>query len=128
MKALILTLCLAIFAPAALACSCLPNPPVPDALKQAHVVFLGKVVAIKNHSEHQNRVDFKVETHFKGEGDTVFTGKHGASCGYGFKVGERYVVYAFKADGQLHASLCTRTKLARVVPKEVEELRSLTKK
>lgn len=40
---------------------------------------------------------------------TVATHEGGASCGFGFRVGERYLVYAYGARGRLTTNICTRT-------------------
>ena len=52
---------------------------------------------------------FTVERALRGlEGASagVTTGTGGGDCGYAFKAGERYLVYAYKAqDGQLHAGI-----------------------
>ena len=46
-----------------------------------------------------------------GEGaTTIETSGDGASCGYTFKVGQRYVIDAYRASGTLSASLCSQTK------------------
>lgn len=46
-----------------------------------------------------------------GEGaTTVETAGNGASCGYTFKVGQRYVIDAFRGTGTLSTSSCSQTK------------------
>ncbi len=47
----------------------------------------------------------------------VRSGAHGASCGYGFEVGGRYVVYATVVEDRLFTGLCTGT--APVAAQEV---------
>ena len=61
------------------------------------------------------RVDFDQVTAYRGtQGPTLtaFTADSGASCGYAFKEGERYLVYAHRsANGtQLEVSGCSRTR------------------
>jgi len=40
----------------------------------------------------------------------VFTGYGGGDCGYEFKIGQRYLVYAYRHKEKLTTSICTRTK------------------
>jgi len=60
-------------------------------------------------------VVFTIERAFRGVQDAlveVTTGMGGGDCGYAFKVGERYVVYAYRTnDGRLGTSTCSRTRL-----------------
>jgi protocatechuate 3,4-dioxygenase beta subunit len=43
----------------------------------------------------------------------VITGWGGGDCGYGFKLGQRYLVYAYREEGgkRLSTGICTRTRL-----------------
>lgn len=57
-----------------------------------------------------------VEERFRGDVESVetevVTGWGGGDCGYEFKMGERYIVYAHRdeKDRRLHTSICTRTR------------------
>lgn len=99
---------------AALACSCAPPPEPKKALEQAAAVMLAEVVKI-DEGEQTKTVTLKVEKWWKG-GDkpelTVSTAKHGATCGYGFQKGGKYLIYAHGGEkGQtLRVSLCSRTR------------------
>jgi hypothetical protein len=42
--------------------------------------------------------------------DTVSTSAFEASCGYTFKVGQRYLIHAHKVEGRLGVSYCGMTK------------------
>ncbi len=86
------------------------------------VVFIGTVTRAatvpkkEGAQEYQSRlVTFAVGERFRGihaEQAEVGTGLGGGDCGYAFKVGETYLVYAHrnKEDGQLSTSICTRTR------------------
>lgn len=97
-----------------LACSCAPPPPPKKALEAATAVFLAEVVKIEDVGQERT-VTLKVERWWKG-GDkaelVVSTSKSGASCGYGFQKGHKYLIYAHAAekDKPLHVSLCSRTR------------------
>jgi len=105
---------------AARACTCLPPPPPAEALADADAVFLGKVARIATAPAEANRlarvrVTFVVREAWKGVGAVytdVYTARDGASCGYGFRKEETYLVYAYAGDGgrTLQTSLCTRTR------------------
>ena len=45
----------------------------------------------------------------------VITGWGGGDCGYAFKLGQRYLVYAYREEGdkRLSTSICTRTRLLK---------------
>jgi 5-hydroxyisourate hydrolase-like protein (transthyretin family) len=64
----------------------------------------------------RRRVVFAIERAFRGVQDAtveVTTGMGGGDCGYEFKDGQRYVVYAHRSsDGRLVTGICTRTRLA----------------
>src|SRR5689334_930127 len=104
------------------ACSCpSPGPPCENAFK-GDAVFLGtatNITAVRGtppstFSEYV--VTFALERAFLGVENAnvaVRTGYGGGDCGYRFKVGQRYVVYAYRAkDGTLTTGICTRTRLA----------------
>jgi hypothetical protein len=60
------------------------------------------------------RVTFRVNTVWKGPQHTtltVTTAQDSASCGYGFKGGENYLVYAGGFEDDLQVNLCSRTQL-----------------
>ena len=76
----------------------------------------------------QNEYRFSVSEIFRGFGFagqefTVFTS--GGGCGYNFKVGTKYLVYASLREGQLVTSVCTPTGPAAEVPHVIRQLRAL---
>ncbi|MBM7702415.1 hypothetical protein [Metabacillus iocasae] len=102
------------------ACSCVPTVPVKEELEQSDAVFSGKVIR-KEHTK-QNlyndgfamevyAVTFEVNRVWKGASNShilVYTGMGGGDCGYSFKEGTDYLVYAHGND-QLIAEICSRT-------------------
>jgi hypothetical protein len=119
---------------AALGCSCMGDRPVCEAYWQASAVFVGVVTGVREPprltpEEAMKRAEagewpqrtftFAVERPLRGvEGAQVAvgTGLGGGDCGYGFRVGERYLVYAYREQktGKLSTGICTRTRpLAR---------------
>ena len=124
---------LAIFGMEAQACDCgAPGKPLAE-LDKSNSVFQGEVLTLdqeKSDSGHaRNLVTFKVETSWKGLADhkkmTVRTATNGAACGFVFKKGEKYVVYAnLTSKGELSASLCSRTAALKDAD---EDLRGLGK-
>lgn len=133
---LALAACL-VCADAALACSCLrPGPPC-DAYGSASAVFVGTVTGVREKPRTEQDADwtprafeFAVEQAFLGvEGAEVevFTGSGGGDCGYGFRRGESYLVYAHRdeKDGRLKTGICTRTRPAAQAAEDLEFLRGL---
>jgi hypothetical protein len=114
----------------AIACSCQfvgGGPPCSDYWKAA-AVFTGKVVEISTilveiepgnpkWKTQERVIRFSIEKTFKGRAGKeveLITGMTTASCGYHFKVGERYLVYAIpyaKLKNRLFSSICHRTRL-----------------
>jgi hypothetical protein len=123
------------------ACSCvMPGPPVVE-FSQYDAVFSGRVTGIVNKLNPAiafiqrigialgfdpfifytdrfwgNRVTFEVTNSWKLVDTTsiqVSTGSGGGDCGYGFSIGNDYLVYAYDDPGEpgidLGTSICTRT-------------------
>jgi hypothetical protein len=95
---------------------------LPERLR-VDAVFLGAVRSMSTiegtpDSPYPRRlVMFAIERAFRGvqvPTADVTTGMGGGDCGYAFKLGERYVVYAYRAkDGsRLGTGICSRTRLA----------------
>jgi hypothetical protein len=113
------------------ACSCAGSRPPCQAFWQADAVFVGQVKAkdlkarfekSRNGEESrvlgggEARVTFTITDAFRGapgkEVD-IFTNHSIVACGYGFKNGGVYIVYATeypKGGGKLHTSICSRTQ------------------
>ena len=121
----------------ALACSCMMSGPPCQEYWRADVVFAGLVDEIANTPVRQTDEDawrtltvrFSVESAFRGlEGSRieVRTGMGGGDCGYGFKKGVRYLVYAHRTkEGHLHASICSRTRPLTQAGEDLEYFRNL---
>ena len=96
---------------------------VEKALQKSDVVFLGRVmsgrVAEDNLLGARLEYTFTVTESWKGIDSTsvrVRTGMGGGDCGYDFKLGRYYLVYANRGavgsgpyEGQLFTGICTRT-------------------
>ena len=108
------------------ACSCARSGSPKEALAQADAVFAGKAIAVQllintNSSADPVTVSFDVNRVWKGpRQDTIVitTERSGISCGYEFKEGRRYFVYAH--DGE--TGLCTRTRPVVLAPRDFAEL------
>src|SRR5688572_21314275 len=56
------------------------------------------------------------------------TGLGDADCGYGFRLGGQYLVYAYQNnDKKLQTSICTRTRLLSEASADLEYVRGLSK-
>ena len=108
------------------ACSCALPPSFAEAFRRSDAVFLGEVLAVEsaNPEPYPPAVwaVFRVDRSWKGEPPVtarVLTAAGGASCGFTFVPGNRYLVYAFRGvDGwsgvdpdpdALWTTLCWRT-------------------
>lgn len=122
----ILSLFTVIKAPLTFACSCtMPRAPSEE-LKKATAVFSGMVTDIdRNLTGYGYKVKFDVEKIWKGISDktvVVSTGMGGGDCGYGFKEGEKYFVYAYGDISSLSASICSRNRLLSAAGDELSAL------
>lgn len=100
------------------ACSCLPPPAPKIALEKAGAVFLGVVTKLELVQDPSSwpkvKATLAVNRTWKGvttKTVEVTTSRGGASCGFGFQLGQEYLVYAYTAKtGEWTTSLCTRTR------------------
>ena len=113
-----ITVLLSIYLPRpAHACSCAVQEGAADALARSAAVFRGTPGRGENHSGDpwlSRKIPFEVHEVWKGDvSETVyiFTGSGGGDCGYGFRTGAEYIVYAYQSDGGLATSICNRTRL-----------------
>src|SRR5262245_52192838 len=121
---------------AALACLC-EGPDSPnEKLRSADVVFAGKVIAEsklwwwpswinfkwsppfirRDDASYQSRTVFEVTTVWKGDifAKTSVISEPLSSCGYRFRSGEEYIVYAGRSEGGLRTAACWgNAKLSR---------------
>ena len=105
------------------ACECRKRNDFEQEFSFSQSVFVGEVVEIDN-SKPDAIITFRVETIWKGAKTTriiVRTNNQGKACGYIFKHGEKYLVYAYD-DGALRTSICTRTAEIKLTAKDLKKL------
>jgi hypothetical protein len=94
------------------ACSCIPPGAVKEEIKTTDSVFSGKVTGVSKFRGGW-KVKFRVEKTWKGGAAktiTLVTAQDSAMCGYNFKAGKKYLIYAKRDDkNKLSVSLCSRT-------------------
>jgi TonB family protein len=134
------------------ACSCIGDISVKDEIIKSDAVLVGtifdreeiKIYDTLSPNRSIYRIEMKyamsIEAIYKGKhiSDTtfIFTGSGGGDCGFNFKLGSKYIVYALKHkverryNGQLHidqksafyTTICKRTKLFDTTEiKEIEK-------
>lgn len=101
------------------ACSCATSESVTDESGRSDAVFEGSVVSMKQSgiSLFQSSADavkttFHVNEVWKGlvtSEIAVISARSSESCGFEFKSGQRYLVYARETGKSLEVSLCSRT-------------------
>ena len=114
------------------ACSCAGDGLPCDAAFRADAVFVGHVLSIESSRGGGNfrlraQVEIAVLEAFRGLlQPQVALVAEGSNCDYPFRMGETYVVYAYRlADGQLVTSICTRTRPVAQATEDLTYLRSL---
>lgn len=124
--------CMSLSAPAE-ACSCVLPPAPCEAAWQAGAVFVGRVDSVTpvpgNRMPPARRVRLTIVEMFTGPAGPqieIDTGGGGGDCGYRFRQGSEYLVYAFtnSKTGRLQASICSRTRLASAAAEDLAYLRS----
>lgn len=123
------------FAHPAQACSCVEAGPPCKAAADAHAIFAGEVTetgeieAEPGTGYRERLIHFRVLEAFQGvAGKTiqVITGHGGGDCGYGFRKGGQYLVYAYahQKTGRLYAGICSRTQRLSQAGQDLDYLRS----
>ena len=80
--------------------------------KNSEAVFSGEVIGIsKNPGSLVVKVKFKIEKSWKNisQEEVSLIASNNDECGYVFKIGKRYLVYAQGKVNNLETSICTRT-------------------
>lgn len=132
------------FGETVLACSCaMPGAPC-EAYWKAVAVFVGTVKEL-SWAETENNIGdrvikyrqpvfhFAIDQAYRGVSGSqvaVLTGQGGGDCGYGFKVGQQYLVYAYRSKEKkdlLTTSICTRTRPIDNASEDLEYIRGLSK-
>ncbi|MGH9905111.1 MAG: SpaA isopeptide-forming pilin-related protein [Pyrinomonadaceae bacterium] len=125
-----------LFAVEASACSCAGTPAPCQEYWQTPVVFAGTVTYSSKASSNQENyqwprrlVRFTIDEAFRGVDGVevdVMTGFSDADCGYGFRLGGQYLVYADRQeDGRLTTSICTRTRPLSDAKEDLAYIRGL---
>lgn len=99
------------------ACSCMLNTKplktqVKEAFDSSSAIFSGEVIEITSKDEFAVNIKIKVEKSWKGNLSKeiiMTTAKDSAMCGYGFQVGQKYLVYAYGKMDALSTNICSRT-------------------
>ena len=124
------------------ACSCGREPPPCEAFSGAQAVFVGKVLDAAEQREVKNddgatsvydvgAIRFEVTESFSGVPGprvVIYSGTGGGDCGYWFKRGVSYLVYAFGKADRLSTGICTRTRPVREAEEDLAFLRTLAKR
>ena len=105
------------------ACTCIASGPPCQTYFQVDAVFVGTVRAIEVREvpiegitwlARRRLVHISIDGPARGVQGTavdVWTGEGDGDCGYAFKPGSRYIVYAYKRpDGALGTGICSRTR------------------
>src|SRR5262245_15366694 len=129
----------------ALACVCWLTRPPCEEYWQADAVFIGTSKEL-SWFEYEDKLPelvikrkqpifhFSVDQAFRGVTGSqveVLTGMGGGDCGYGFKIGEQYLVYAIRdaehKEKMLYTSACHRTRPVRNAGEDLEYIEGLSK-
>jgi hypothetical protein len=112
------------------ACSCIAND-FYAAFAVSDAVFLGVVLEISSPAPELPcpvSVTVRVEQEWKESSAPsttyVLTASNEAACGFPFRVGKRYLIYANRGDGALWATLCSRTHETSPVDPDLDLLAS----
>jgi hypothetical protein len=113
------------------ACSCLSSGLPCNAVWRVDAVFVGRVVSVESSiapaDRSGRRVELQVAQAFRGLASSPVTVLAGfGTCGYSFRVGEAYIVYALRMpNGHLTTSICSRTRPVAQAAEDLAYGRSL---
>ena len=116
------------------ACSCVADIPLCESFFAADAVFEGEVTAIEALPTAKRmdmlasrRVQFTVTRVWRGEPGssvTLMTGSGGGDCGYNFRPGRKYLVFAAEHEGRLTTNICSPTKALDRAAQDLDYLAS----
>ncbi len=111
-RLLILTLFLGLSLPA-WACKCRGLEEINEQeIKQYHVIFRGTAIKVVE-NEEKTIITFRIDKLYKGELQAttlqIATPSDVGACGIASKLGEQWLIYAFRINKVYTTSLCTRT-------------------
>lgn len=119
------------------ACSCFSSSEprekqIEEAYLKAGAVFSGRVISIRQSRTNKSyfTVRFKVAKSWKGASRGVIaidTEKDSAMCGFYFKNGKKYLVYAHGKSGDFSTNNCSRTMML-TADGDAQYLNELTRK
>ena len=115
------------------ACSCAELPSVEEEFEQSQAVFSGKVVDVREKRSIKGYITksvlFEVTNTWKGVKQSqiiITTGQGGGDCGFDFKEGQEYLVYANESTMYgakvLVSTLCNRTNEWSVLQEDLKIL------
>lgn len=125
------------------ACSCVSSKPPCGGVGKSSIVFSAEVLNVTIHPEERTekykdlmpfigkKAQVKVLENFSNttaKNLVVETGLGGGDCGFDFKKGEKYLIYARENKGRLLTSICSRTQKLSTAQEEIEILRELKSK
>jgi hypothetical protein len=123
----------------AMACTCLFGGPAPcQEYWNTDVVFTGTPtksarvnLSEEDHKYEKRLIRFSVTETFRGDQASeveVITGLGGSDCGYDFRLGEVYLVYARRGekDQRLDTGICSRTRLLAQANEDLAYIRGLS--
>jgi len=102
------------FSNAAYSCSCEPPGKIDDQqYNKCDVIFSGKVISIQK-KQWMKEITFEIQMRFKGiqkpSKITITTSAQESTCGISPKLGEEWLIFAYREKEGFQTSLCTRTK------------------
>lgn len=123
---------MALYPGAADACSCIGPRPACATVWEADTVFSGTVLNI-NSRNFRKIVTFRVDRLWRTSATTaldrvqVETGIGGGDCGFPFRAGRQYLVYASRGRGEhpLSTGICSNTRELAAAAEDLAFLRSL---
>ena len=115
----------------AAACACVKAGPPCQEFWNATAIFAGRVESLSRASPDSISVTFSVQEWFRGARSarvTLSTPSSAAGCGYSFRRGREYLVYAVTVAGtaELTTSRCSRTQPVESATADLDYVRNLS--
>lgn len=129
MKSFLLLVSLVSLVSSAIACRCGEELSVTEAIAEAPTAFVGRAMRLtiayrpfegrENSYREVVECEFSVSAMLKGDLNAktilILTSSSGTACGFPFKIGDEYLVYARSGKKELETDVCTRTRPRYIV-------------
>ncbi len=135
-KLIVLTLLVALFPTAAVACPCSEKPVLKKAVDESSMVLIGRVLEQRSNALKPGFLEVKItalQTFKDDEGVsqetiTLYTPESEDKCGYSFQPGYEYLIFLTGSPAFFKSNSCSRTEVLENAQVDVHRLQQIKEK